>query len=119
MTDIESRREQTIESAEYFKNYELSLSKHQYEQEVTLLQDEYENERSSLHDTVLQAIEEKKKQVKEDKDEPVDFDMQDLFKDAYAKVNSKRNLRKRFDGTRHHNASPSRQERRRRGMETN
>jgi hypothetical protein len=42
MTDIESRREQTIEYAEYFKDYELSLSKHQYEQEMNLLQDEYE-----------------------------------------------------------------------------
>jgi hypothetical protein len=66
---------------------------------------------------VLQAIEEKKKQVREDKDENFEFDVQDLFKDAYAKVNSKRNLRKRFEGTRHHNASPSRQERRRRGID--
>lgn len=66
---------------------------------------------------MLQAIEEKKKQVKEDKDENVEFDVQELFKDAYAKVNHKRNLRKRFEGTKHRNASPSRQDRRRRGIE--
>lgn len=42
MTDIEMRREQTIHYAEYFKNYELSLSKHQYDQEMNLIQDEYE-----------------------------------------------------------------------------
>lgn len=42
MTDIELRREQTIEYAEYYKNYELSLSKHQYDQEKSILQDEYE-----------------------------------------------------------------------------
>lgn len=42
MTDIEMRREQTIHNAEYFKNYELTLSKHQYDQEMNLIQDEYE-----------------------------------------------------------------------------
>lgn len=42
MADIELRREQTIQYAEHYKNYELSLSKHQYDQEKTLLQDEYE-----------------------------------------------------------------------------
>lgn len=42
MADIELRREQTIEYAEYFKNYELSLAKHQYDIEMNILQDEYE-----------------------------------------------------------------------------
>lgn len=42
MADIELRREQTIQYAEHYKDYELSLSKHQYDHERTLLQDEYE-----------------------------------------------------------------------------
>lgn len=42
MADIELRREQTIEYAEYFKNYELSLAKYQYDIEMNILQDEYE-----------------------------------------------------------------------------
>lgn len=42
LADIELRREQTIEYAEYFKNYELSLAKHQYDIEMNILQDEYE-----------------------------------------------------------------------------
>ncbi len=112
MTDIELRREQTIEYAQYYKNYELSLSKHQYDQEKSILQDEYENERHNLHDMVLQAIEERRKQIKEDK-EDVEFDIQDLFRDAYSKVNNKRSLRKRTQFDRHNSASPSRQERRR------
>lgn len=62
----------------------------------------------------MQAIEEKKKLVREDKEEA--FDMKELFKDAYSKVNSKRNLRKRTPLERHSSASPSRQERRRRGF---
>ncbi|KAF1802919.1 Sds3-like protein [Mucor lusitanicus] len=113
MTDIEMRREQTIHNAEYFKNYELTLSKHQYDQEMNLIQDEYETERHNLHDLVLQAIEDRKKQVKEDRDD-YEFDVQDLFKDAYARVHTKRSLRKRTPFDRHNSASPSRQERRRR-----
>lgn len=42
LTDIEMCREQTIHYAEFFKNYELSLSKHQYDQEMSLIQDEFE-----------------------------------------------------------------------------
>lgn len=45
VSDFESKREETIENAEYFKNYELSLSKRQYEQDMCLLQDEYEVEK--------------------------------------------------------------------------
>lgn len=71
-------------------------------------------ERHNLHDLVLQAIDDRKKQVKEDKDD-YEFDVQDLFKDAYARVNTKRSLRKRTPFDRHNSASPSRQERRRRG----
>lgn len=55
MADIEIRREQTIQYAEHYKNYELSLSKHQYDQEKTLLQDEYEV-RCNLVFTVFQQL---------------------------------------------------------------
>lgn len=48
MTDVEMRREQTIHHAEYFKEYELALSKHQYDQEMNLIQDEYEVKKLSL-----------------------------------------------------------------------
>ncbi|KAI8638745.1 Sds3-like-domain-containing protein [Parasitella parasitica] len=113
MTDIETRREQTIYHAEFYKNYELSLTKHQYDQEIYLIRNEFETERHNLHDLVLQAIEDRKKQVKEDK-EDYEFDVQDLFKDAYARMNTKRNLRKRTQFDRHNSASPSRQERRKR-----
>ncbi|GAA5817840.1 hypothetical protein MFLAVUS_011399 [Mucor flavus] len=112
MTDIELSRERTIEYAEYYKNYELSLTKYQYDQEKAILQDEYENERHNLHDMVLQSIEDKKKQIKDDKDDG-EFDVKELFRDAYSKVNNKRSLRKRANFDRHSSASPSRQERRR------
>jgi hypothetical protein len=114
MTDIELKRQQSIEYAEYYKNYELSLSKNQYEHEKSILQDEYENERLNLHDMVLQSIEEKKKQIREDKEDATDFDIQDLFRDAYLKVNNKRNLRSKrkdysnYESSRNPSASPSR-----------
>lgn len=94
MTDIELKREQAIEYAEYYKNYELSLTKHQYDYETRIIQDEYENERLNLHDMVLQSIEEKKKQIKEEREDAIEnFDIKDLFRDAYLKVKNKRNLR--------------------------
>ncbi|KAI8371851.1 hypothetical protein BD560DRAFT_395615 [Blakeslea trispora] len=114
LVDIELRREKTIEYAEFFKDYELSLSKHQFDQEMSILQEEYQNEKHSLHDIVLQAIDERKKQIREDKETDSEFDVKDLFKDAYARVNNKRNLRKRAGLDRLQNASPSRQDRRRR-----
>ncbi|RCH90468.1 hypothetical protein CU098_004467, partial [Rhizopus stolonifer] len=114
LADMELRREQTIQDAVYYRNYELSLSKYQFDQEISLLQDEYENERHHLHDMVLQAIEERKKQVREDKEIETEFEVKDLFKDAYARVHNKRHLRKRAGLDRHQNASPSRQDRRRR-----
>lgn len=61
---------------------------------------------------VLQAIEEKRKQIKEDR-EDTEFDTQDLFRDAYSRVNNKRSLRKRTQFDRHSSASPSRHDRRR------
>ncbi|KAI7892604.1 Sds3-like-domain-containing protein [Mucor mucedo] len=112
LSDIEIRREQTIEYAEYFKDYELSLANHQYDQDKSILQEEYENERHNLHDMVLQSIDDRRKQIKEDKDDS-EFDIGDLFRDAYSKVNNKRSLRKRAALERTNSASPSRQERRR------
>ncbi|KAG0735622.1 hypothetical protein G6F62_011326 [Rhizopus arrhizus] len=112
MADIELKREQTIEYAEHFKDYELSLAKHQFDIEMSIAEDEYKSEKHNLHDVVLQAIEERRKLIKEDKE---DVDIDDMFSDVHTRLaNSKRNLRKRthpFD--RHLSASPSRQERRR------
>ncbi|KAG1041010.1 hypothetical protein G6F43_012185 [Rhizopus delemar] len=112
MADIELKREQTIEYAEHFKDYELSLAKHQFDIEMSIAEDEYKSEKHNLHDVVLQAIEERRKLIKEDKE---DVDIDDMFNDVHIRLaNSKRNLRKRthpFD--RHLSASPSRQERRR------
>ncbi|OBZ82209.1 hypothetical protein A0J61_09740, partial [Choanephora cucurbitarum] len=109
LMDIELRREKTIEYAEFLKEYELSLSKHQFDQEMSILQEEYQNEKHSLHDLVLQAIDERKRQIREEKEIDADFNVKDLFRDAYARVNTKRNLRKRAGLDRLQNASPSRQ----------
>lgn len=61
---------------------------------------------------VLQSIEEKRKQIKEDREDS-EFDVKELFRDAYSKVNNKRSLRKRNQFDRLGSASPSRQERKR------
>ncbi|KAI8997412.1 Sds3-like protein [Pilobolus umbonatus] len=112
MADIEIRREQTIQNAEYFRNYELTLTKKQFEQDLALLDKEYESEKHNLHDMVLQSIEDKRKQIKEDKDD-TPFQIEDLFRDAYSRISSRRNLRKRNGMDRNSSSSPSRQERRR------
>ncbi|KAG1138284.1 hypothetical protein G6F37_010683 [Rhizopus arrhizus] len=107
--DIEVRKEQTIECAENFKDYELSLINYQYEMEVNLLQEEYRTEKNGLQTLMLQTIAEKRKLIKEDKE---DYEVNDVFDEAYKKIaKNKRILRKKSNLYERH-ASPSRLERR-------
>lgn len=109
LADLELIREQTTDFAELYQDYELSLIQKQYQQDMKLVNEDYEQEKYSLHDSILQAIEEKRKQVKEDKDEEEEFVAKAIFKDAYQKLSLKRNPRKRTQYD-----SPSRQEKRKR-----
>ncbi|CAO3701982.1 unnamed protein product [Rhizopus stolonifer] len=108
MADIEIKREQTIEYAEHYKAYELLFAHRQYDIEMRMIEEEYNSEKKLFHDTVLQTIEERRKQIKENKNE---LGATDLF-DATEKkmVQSRKNLRKK---THPYNQPPLRLERRR------
>ncbi|EIE80246.1 hypothetical protein RO3G_04951 [Rhizopus delemar RA 99-880] len=109
MLDIEVRKEQTIECAENFKNYELSLINYQYEMEVNLLQEEYRTEKNGLQALMLQTIAEKRKLIKEDKE---DYEVNDVFDEAYKKIAKNKIMLRKKSNLYERHASPSRLERR-------
>ena len=114
IADLEKQREEAIFNAQCLMEYHVSGLKRRYETDVNTAEQDYELERQNLHDTIVAAIVDRRQQVKEDRDNG--FEIKDLFRDAYNRVNnSRRNLRKRhhFDH-RSTNASPSRHENTRR-----
>ncbi|KAG0172743.1 hypothetical protein DFQ28_007451 [Apophysomyces sp. BC1034] len=94
LSDLEHKREQSIADAECFMEYQLTFAEQQYDQDMATVEDEYENERRNLHDTLMSAMEERRKQIKEDKDEGI-TDIEELFREAYSRVSHRRTLRKR------------------------
>ncbi|KAI9281465.1 hypothetical protein BY458DRAFT_450120 [Sporodiniella umbellata] len=78
VADAEVKREQTIEYAEHYKEYELSINLNQYEIEERLIEEEYNMEKKLLLETVLQTIEERRKQIKENKNDIGATDLMDI-----------------------------------------
>ncbi|KAI8367650.1 Sds3-like-domain-containing protein [Radiomyces spectabilis] len=107
LADLELKRDKVIADAECFMAYQLSFMENQYEQDMTALEEEYEGQRHNLHDMLMAAIEERRKQIKDDKDEGF-TDIQDLFSEAYSRA-TKRNLRRRHVVDKF-SSSPSRQD---------
>ncbi|KAI8071725.1 Sds3-like-domain-containing protein [Gongronella butleri] len=91
--DLDMGRSKTIHDAECFLKYQLEWMDQVYQEEVRLIEEEYNTERRHLHDTLMAVIEDRKKQIKEERDDG--FDLKDLFKEAYARVTNKRSLRRR------------------------
>lgn len=134
VADLEKEREKRVSDAQCFMTYQITALKTRINLEITTLEDEYEvlsyidkclsisysffvqTERHSLYDVIMQTIEDRRKQVREDRDN--DLDAAELFHDAYTRLhNHRRNLRKRnqlhLDRSQH-NGSPSRHEHSRR-----
>ncbi|KAI7900543.1 Sds3-like protein [Cokeromyces recurvatus] len=110
LNDLEKYRDNTIEDALLFKEYEMGVVKQDYDEETGKVEAEYESERNGLMGVLLQIIEEKKKQVTRE-DGELDLD---VFKDAYRKLNGRRNLRKTvINGRQSQSQSPSRHQERR------
>ncbi|KAL0077556.1 Sds3-like-domain-containing protein [Phycomyces blakesleeanus] len=114
VSDLEHKREKTIQDATYFSTYQLLFAKKQYDKDMAAVDGEYEKEQNTLHDTLMATIEDRRKQIKEDKEDSEDSKTQDIFKDAYARISHKRSLRRRTPFDRQNNMSPSRHESRRR-----
>ncbi|KAI8139249.1 Sds3-like-domain-containing protein [Fennellomyces sp. T-0311] len=114
IADLEKQREETIYHARCMMEYHVSGLKRRYEIDMDAAEHDYEIERQSLHETIMAAIDDRRRQVREDRDSG--FDVKDLFRDAYHRVNNqKRSLRKRhLDHRTQNSASPSRHENSRR-----
>ncbi|KAI9482639.1 MAG: hypothetical protein EXX96DRAFT_117403 [Benjaminiella poitrasii] len=109
--DLERQRDETIEDALVFQEYQMEVVKEDYGQEVERVEGEYNNERQGLMGVLLQMIEEKRKQVMLRGEEE---DTVDIFRDAYKKLNyGKRNLRNVVGGRNSQSRSPSRHQERR------
>lgn len=105
VSDLEKKRDEDIINAEIFKDNQLTGLKRRYEDDVKMADQEYETEKTSLYDTLMAAIDERRKMIKEDREISTD-----LFNDAYSRINNqRRTLRKRGNV-----ASPSRHENTRR-----
>ncbi|KAI8098036.1 uncharacterized protein B0P05DRAFT_461075, partial [Gilbertella persicaria] len=66
IADYELQREKSIQQAECFMKYQISFIEQYFDQDLSALEDEYENERKHLQDTLMTSIEDKRKQIKED-----------------------------------------------------
>lgn len=113
LADLEKEREITISDAQCMYDYKVASIKHRYQTDMNAAEQDYEIERQSLHETIMAAIDDRRKLVRDDRDHGLD--VKDLFRDAYHRIHhSKRNLRKRHPDRNHASGSPSRHENSRR-----
>ncbi|KAI9313882.1 hypothetical protein BX666DRAFT_556735 [Dichotomocladium elegans] len=109
ITDLEMKREEAIAHAKCMLNYHVSEIKRRYDADMDAAEQDYDTSRQSLHDAIMAAIDDRRKQIREDKDNGLDIN--DLLRDAYHRIHhTKRNLRKRQGDRNQINASPSRTE---------
>ncbi|KAL0081016.1 hypothetical protein J3Q64DRAFT_1205232 [Phycomyces blakesleeanus] len=93
VSDLKLKREKTIFSAECFMAYQLEFAEGQHAQSMNTIQDEFEMERRHLHTTLMTIIDDRRKQIKEDKLEDKSFNIEDVFQDAHSRISHRRNLR--------------------------
>ncbi|KAI7884364.1 hypothetical protein K492DRAFT_204700 [Lichtheimia hyalospora FSU 10163] len=106
LADLEKERETTISDAQCMYDYKVSSIKHRYQTDIHAAEQDYEIERQSLHETIMAAIDDRRKLVRDDRDHGLD--VKDLFRDAYHRIHhSKRTLRKRHPDRNHATGSPS------------
>ncbi|KAI9316463.1 Sds3-like-domain-containing protein [Dichotomocladium elegans] len=90
IADLEAEREKTIANAHCMMDYHVSSINRRYETDMAKAEEEYASERQGVHDAMMAAIRDRRKQIMEDKDpgSPI----ANMFRD-----NRKRSLRKRTD----------------------
>ncbi|GAB5585818.1 hypothetical protein Unana1_00718 [Umbelopsis nana] len=92
--DLEEMRDKAIADAKAFGDYQLECVQKQYEMDSEAVEEEYQYEKQNLHDMMMAAIAEKKKQIVEDRDD-IGERSSELVRDTTYRSTSKRNLRKR------------------------
>ncbi|CAO3587344.1 unnamed protein product [Absidia cylindrospora] len=113
VTDLEIIRDQTIESAMCFENYQMTMTKQDLDLDVMLIEEEFKNDSQHLNEVIMLVIDEHRKQIKDDREDTDELDTNGIFREAYTRIQQKRNLRKRTTHHIHANGdrpSPSRQE---------
>ncbi|KAH8551594.1 Sds3-like-domain-containing protein [Umbelopsis sp. PMI_123] len=92
--DLEEMRDKAISDAKAFGDYQLECVQKQYVLDSEAVEEEYQFEKQNLHDMMMAAIAEKKKQIVEDRDD-IGERSSDLVRETAYRSASKRNLRKR------------------------
>ncbi|KAI8086703.1 uncharacterized protein BX664DRAFT_236784, partial [Halteromyces radiatus] len=69
VTDLEMIRDQTIENALCFEYYQLTMTKQEFDLDVMMIEDEFQNEMHHLNDVLMLVIDEHRKQIKEDRED--------------------------------------------------
>ncbi|SAL94953.1 hypothetical protein [Absidia glauca] len=95
VADLEIIRDQTIEGALCFENYQLTMTKQDYDLDVMVIEDEFKSDSQHLNEMILLVIDEHKKQIKDDREDTDQLDIGGIFQEAFSRVQQKRNLRKR------------------------
>ncbi|RUS27220.1 Sds3-like protein [Jimgerdemannia flammicorona] len=92
LADLEDTRDTMIDQKRLFRNFQLECAGNQYELETKQAEEEYMAEKQGLREKMLAGVEERRKKLKEDKD---NLDISnDVVIESQTRMH-KRNLRKR------------------------
>ncbi|KAI8333552.1 hypothetical protein BC941DRAFT_110710 [Chlamydoabsidia padenii] len=100
VADLELIRDQTIESALSFKNYQMTMTKQGFDLDVMLIEDEYKTDSQHLTELLALVIDEHRKQIKDDREATNYLDTTAIFQEVYERIQQKQNHRKRIGGDR-------------------
>ncbi|KAI8343685.1 Sds3-like-domain-containing protein [Chlamydoabsidia padenii] len=91
VTDLEIIRDQTIESALCFENYQMTMTKQDFDLDVMLIEEEYKSDSQHLDEVLLLVIDEHRKQIRDDREDTDRLDIDGIFQDAFTRVQQKQN----------------------------
>ncbi|KAI9285149.1 Sds3-like-domain-containing protein [Umbelopsis sp. AD052] len=94
MADLEKTRQHVIYQARMIMEYHITCTNEQFQAEISSLEDEYTAEKQGMRDMMLNALEEKRKRLRDEKDNENDI-ANDIFFSTHQTRNRKRIMRKR------------------------
>ncbi|GAB5593636.1 hypothetical protein Unana1_08536 [Umbelopsis nana] len=94
ISDLEKARQQVIYQARLIMEYHIDCTNEQFQAEIAGLEEDYLAEKQAMRDMMLNALEEKRKRLRDEKDNENDI-ANDIFFSTHQTRNRKRILRKR------------------------
>ncbi|KAH8549199.1 Sds3-like-domain-containing protein [Umbelopsis sp. PMI_123] len=94
IADLEKVRQQVIHQARLIMEYHITCTDEQFQTEISSLEDDYTAEKQGMRDMMLNALEEKRKKLRDEKDNENDI-ANDIFFSTHQTRNRKRIMRKR------------------------